>query len=844
MDLRLVIHSTQGNNRYMQPFEACGDINQPSERPVMTTSNSQHVATYELIPLRGINLSGAEAGATANPTDPYDWVMSGIPTFDDTQYYVEHGMNTIRIPIKWSYFTNDPSATEPTQNGQIYLDKVLEGVSAMLAQGQHVIIDMHSYMRFSLEQLTGSGAIVSTDDMYNVWTLLSNQFHQLATQYKDQLMFEIANEPKNMDTHDVLALNNAGIAAVRDAGLENLVIIEGNYWSGLHSWMHTDNHELLTQENIIDPLDNYALAVHQYVDWNGSGTSPIGQSPSDFEQYINFDSFMQWARDNNMKLLLTEFGGGDEANAIANVNYLLDQIEANPYIEGQGGWLGWTAWVGGSTWAKDNFNYIGPNPDGTDNTLMDQVYENHLSPLDTLTQPVEQPIDQSTPTPVESTDDIPTTPMTPSEEEPITDSPQTVQSTYQFDWNYGARNQIQQFDVTTDTIDLSLFWTNYQNIEIFSDGNNNTVISLLDLNNHTITLVGINLNDLTKENIIGVQGAFSDAVLAHPKQVYLPNWHYGENHLIENFNTDYGIFNFQHFHGKHFSDLTLQMDVDGNAVIGLPFDNQTYTLIGISPNQLNAHHFEGLLGSFSDIQSNTILNPPIEPDAPVNEPSQEPTTPQPEAPNPEPTETQNETPTTPAQPDINDTPYTIVGTYDWNWGSTSTIANFDANTQAIDLQPFWTSFNHFSIYEDGEGNVIIDLEQLNNQTIILEKTALASLNSNNIIGVQGNFNDAIIHTPRKEYDFNWDYGKETIISDFNPDIGVIDLIAFNDKSFDDIDVYNDEEGNAVINLIFDQQKIVLENVTATKLNAANFEGLNGEYEYQFEVTASNDDGLL
>ena len=95
--------------------------------------------------------------------------------------------------------------------------------------------------------------------------------------------------------------NNAGIAAIRDLGLDNMVIIQGNSWSGLHSWHKvgsaTDglsNAEVMIPANIVDPTNNYAIAVHQYVDWNGSGTSPVGQDLNDFINYANFNEFMEW----------------------------------------------------------------------------------------------------------------------------------------------------------------------------------------------------------------------------------------------------------------------------------------------------------------------------------------------------------------------------------------------------------------------------------------------------------------------------------------------------------------------------------------------------------------------
>jgi len=337
--------------------------------------------SIDTLSLRGISISGAEAGTDVS------YAYMGMPSYaQDMKYYVEHGMNTVRIPINWNYIVNNANDTQASTSGQQYLNSVKASVNDMLNHGLNVILDLHSYMRFSPGSYAGSGNQIATaQQMHNVWSIISNSLSTTAKQHPDTLLFEIANEPNSMSTQQMLVNNNAGIAAIREAGLPNMVVLNGNNWTGLHSWNEvgsaTDgktNAQVLTPQNIVDPLHNYAIAVHQYVDWNGSGTSPTGQTLSNFKNYLKMDSFMNWVKANDVKVILSEFGGGNEANAIADVKYLLEQVEANAYQEGEGGFIGWTAWIGGHTWAKYNFNYIGPNPDGTDNALMTQIYSHFL----------------------------------------------------------------------------------------------------------------------------------------------------------------------------------------------------------------------------------------------------------------------------------------------------------------------------------------------------------------------------------------------------------------------------------------------------------------------------------
>ena len=73
----------------------------------------------------------------------------------------------------------------------------------------------------------------------------------------------------------------------------------------------------------------------------------------------------------------------------------------------------------------------------------------------------------------------------------------------------------------------------------------------------------------------------------------------------------------------------------------------------------------------------------------------------------------------------------------------------------------------------------------------------------------------------KLYTFNWNYGADTVIDDFNPEVGVINLTAFN-RGYDDVDISNNEQGDAVVNLGFDSQTITLQGVGASEVTEDNF----------------------
>lgn len=334
---------------------------------------------YGAIPFRGINLSGAEAG---NPYQP-----AWLPSIADAVYFVEQGMNTVRLPILWAYLTPTADSTTPSQP---YADSIVATVGQLLDAGLDVILDNHSYMRFGVP--AGAGPVQGPTTVGACWALLARVFGKLASRYDgshgttNQLVLEIMNEPNTMATAQVLDNTNAALAAIRAAGLRNLVLIDGNSWTGLHSWTQvtgdeTDgkaNAEVMTPGNIVDPASNYAIAVHQYADANFSGTSPICCDPASFAAGLEMDAFMAWVKANDVKVFLSEFGSGSGSDCVQDIDSLLTLVEANAYQPGSGGFIGWTAWVGGHGWSVSDFNDLTPNPDPT--PQMTQIYAKHLTP--------------------------------------------------------------------------------------------------------------------------------------------------------------------------------------------------------------------------------------------------------------------------------------------------------------------------------------------------------------------------------------------------------------------------------------------------------------------------------
>ena len=101
-------------------------------------------------------------------------------------------------------------------------------------------------------------------------------------------------------------------------------------------------------KNVVDPANNFAFEVHQYLDGNYSGTSGDCQSTTIGVEKLA--DFTNWARENKFKGFLGEFAGGNNSTCRAATENMLDFVEANKDV-----WIGWTWWAAGPWWGEYRF---------------------------------------------------------------------------------------------------------------------------------------------------------------------------------------------------------------------------------------------------------------------------------------------------------------------------------------------------------------------------------------------------------------------------------------------------------------------------------------------------------
>lgn len=305
------------------------------------------------LPFVGVNMSGSEWDGESNTTRwPNQWLNQGYSSY--LKWFRGWGMTTVRLPFKWEYLQRDLGAElDPEELYELELT-----VFHLREYRAKVLIDMHNYARYDGD-LIGSEE-VSYEDYADVWRRLAERFKAYP-----EVMFGIMNEPHSISTMQWVEAANAAIAAIRATGAKNLIFINGNGWSGAHSWYQTwydasgDNvNNATAMLEVVDPLgDDYLIfEAHQYLNYDSSDWGTCECRDEHFNQgctnetvgSFRMQKFTDWLREHGKKGYLGEFGSYDDSTCIAALDDMLNHLKANDdvYV----GWAWWSAGPGCSSW--------------------------------------------------------------------------------------------------------------------------------------------------------------------------------------------------------------------------------------------------------------------------------------------------------------------------------------------------------------------------------------------------------------------------------------------------------------------------------------------------------------
>lgn len=404
--------------------------------------------------------------------------------------------------------------------------------------------------------------------------------------------------------------------------------------------------------------------------------------------------------------------------------------------------------------------------------------------------------------------------------------------------NMGGSDTIQDFDIHNAVISLAQFpGTKFSDLSV-TEINGHALITLPGA--QTISLLNVHAADITAKQF--VYGPYALSWSAN-----------SGNHIISDFNPKYDVIDLNYA----FSSSNLKLyEVNGSTVLEVVGNNQEITLQGISLSQLSEANFIKAPVDFATVAFGIGADhtPPVTPAQP---------------PVVIPPDLGQTTHTTTTGGNQQGTSGNDVFSYTWNWGSKSVISNFNPSADKIDLHNFWTSFDEISIHNDSNGNAVIDLTDINNQTITLTGVSANNLATTNFIGVDGTFhptgtvpttpvvppvtpvtpvtphvvpidNSGAQDSNGHTYSYTWNWGGKDVVQSFDVNKDTLDLKTFW-TSYDKMSIHNDAHGNAVIDLTgINNQTITLNGVSSANLSAKNIVGVTGTFSQSADAGSTHE----
>ncbi|KAF1833352.1 glycoside hydrolase [Decorospora gaudefroyi] len=318
----------------------------------------------------GINESGAEFGEK-NFTGVYgrEYIWYDFNTIDQ---FMAEGMNMFRLnfreySLSLSTLTSSPTPPLPPTVQKLenlltnsivmerltpgsltapldplYMGNLTEQINYITSKGAYAMIQPHNYGRFL-------GNIITDTAGFKTW------WTKVAAPFKDNelVVFDTNNEYHTMPQQLVFDLNQAAIDGIRAAGATKQYITpEGNSWSGAWTWISSGNAASLI--NLRDPQDKLIFQMHQYLDSDGSGTSPNCVSGTVLSERLM--AATRWLKQNRKQAVLGEFASGVNAQCIAALKDGLAYMGQNSDV-----WLGSIWWAAGPWWGDYMYSMEPPN---------------------------------------------------------------------------------------------------------------------------------------------------------------------------------------------------------------------------------------------------------------------------------------------------------------------------------------------------------------------------------------------------------------------------------------------------------------------------------------------------
>jgi endoglucanase len=178
-------------------------------------------------------------------------------------------------------------------------------IQACLASGAHCMIDIHNFARWN-GGIIGQGG--PTDDQFvSLWT-------QLAAKYaaNDRIVFELMNEPHDLDINIWVQTCQKVITAIRNAGAKSqMILLPGTNFDSAATLVSSGSAAgLMALTNPDGSTTNLLLDIHKYLDVDNSGT----HAECVTDNVAAFATVADFLRQNGRKGLVSETGASSAAS--------------------------------------------------------------------------------------------------------------------------------------------------------------------------------------------------------------------------------------------------------------------------------------------------------------------------------------------------------------------------------------------------------------------------------------------------------------------------------------------------------------------------------------------------
>lgn len=296
--------------------------------------------------LQGINLAGGNRFIGAET-----W-----PTKEGLDYWLGLGMNCFRLILMWENL--QPKLLGPLNERNVA--GLTSTIDYLTARDAYPIIDIHNSTRYKTSGVDADpGAVVGESRV--TAEMLADLWVRLARLHKgnERVIFELTNEPHDQNTSVLAGTYNTVIAEIRTEGARNLILLDGNTYSGASSWVRPYDHAIpngTAMLRIKDQGGNYAFTPHEYTDRHGGTLQTC--FPGDGTRGLGLVT--AWARKHGQRLLLGEFGGGDNPVCLEEMTKMIEYVRANADV-----WFGWTyfaAYAGQRSYNVPDDFFLGIDP--------------------------------------------------------------------------------------------------------------------------------------------------------------------------------------------------------------------------------------------------------------------------------------------------------------------------------------------------------------------------------------------------------------------------------------------------------------------------------------------------